>query len=419
MPLTGNWTLAALAAFALLAVVGSVLLWNRIRSWLRWPARMAMIVAGQLAACALVAALVNDANAFYGSWGELFGHGAGVSIGHLKTGAEDKRVAEALRKQHRVGKSLVVPVYIPEAGASRAQPALVYLPAAYFWRSYSDTSFPVVELLEGFPSTPRSWTVALNLQATLDGEIDSNRSLPFIAVIPVQNYLPGNHDGECINALNGPQVETTLTTNVRQVIEHDFRVDRGRSGWAVMGYSTGGFCALNIVFRHPSWFSAAVSLSGNVHPYVDHTTGDLFGGRDTAAEHENDPVWRASHLPGPPISVLLAASRGDPGAWRAALKLASEVRAPTRDWTLLLPKGAHNAQTWQAMEPVAFDWLSRVLPPPLGVPVSAEGRAPMPHYHKFPYHPTARLPRNPPLARGRHIRKIQRHDTKPVRPTFQ
>jgi putative esterase len=410
MPLTGNWTLAALSVLALAALVATVLLWNCIRSWLRWPARAGLIVLCQLTGVAVVAALVNDAGQFYGSWGELFGGGGGVSLTRLAAGAEDKHVAEVLREQKRIGKSLVVPVDIPEAGAARAQPALVYLPAVYFAPSYSNARFPVVELLEGFPSTPRSWTIALNLQATLDGEISSRRSLPFVAVIPVQNYLPGVHDGECINAVNGPQVESTLTTNVRRVIERDFRVDRGRSGWAVMGYSTGGFCALNIAFRHASWYSAAVSLSGNVHPYIDHTTGDLFG-NSTAARDSNDPVWRASHLPGPPISILLAASRGDPGAWLSAVTLAADVHAPTRASTLLLPGGAHNAHTWRAMEPVAFDWLSRLLAVPLGLPVLAEGRGPVPYHGHLPYHPYPT--KRPPLVRA------SRHLVKAVRPTFQ
>lgn len=412
MPLTGNWTLATLAMLALLAVVATVWLWNRVRSWLRWPARGAMIVGCQLTACMLVAALINDAYQFYGSWSELLGHGAGVSLRHLRAGAEDKHVAEVLRQQKRVGQSVIVPVYVPEAGAARAQPALVYLPAAYSAPSYRDTRFPVVELLEGFPSTPRSWTVALNLQSILDEEISSHRALPFIAVIPVQNYLPGMHDGECINALNGPQVETTLTVNVRQVIEHDFRVDLDRSGWATMGYSTGGFCALNIAFRHPSWYSAAVSLSGNAQPYVDRTTGNLFGGPDTAAEHQNDPVWRAKNLPGPPISLLLAASKGDPAAWHSASLIARVVHAPTRAWTLILPRGAHNAQTWKAMEPVAFDWLSAQLAAPLGLPALAEGSGPV-QYHVHNHGPHRRGPARPPLVRA------GRHFTKAVRPTFQ
>jgi S-formylglutathione hydrolase FrmB len=220
--------------------------------------------------------------------------------------------------------------------------------------------------------------------------------------MPTQNYLPARHDGECINAAHGPQVETTLTVNVRRVIEHDFRVDHDRTGWAVMGYSTGGFCALNISLRHPSMYGAAVSLSGNVHPYIDHTTGNLFG-RSLAAEDSNAPVWRAQKLP-PPVSLLLAASRQDLGAWRGALALAAAVRPPTRVSLLELPRGGHDGAVWRIMEPVAFDWLAHVVAPPIAQSVLAEGRGPIPYRPVRPHV-------SPALA--------ARHRVKTTRPTFQ
>jgi enterochelin esterase-like enzyme len=403
VPLTSNWTLATLAALAVAAVVATAVMWSRFRSWLHWPLRMVMLVACQLTAVALVAAFVNDAGQFYGSWSELLGSGPpGVSLAHIAAGSEDRRLAKDIRLHSRVGRSLVVSIYVPDAGAARAQKALVYLPAAYFAPSYADMRFPVVELLEGFPGSPWSWTLGLNVQAILDREIASHRTIPLIAVMPTQNYLPARHDGECINAVHGPQVETTLTVNVRRVIEHDFRVNRDRTAWAVMGYSTGGFCALNISLRHPSMYGSAVSLSGNVHPYIDHTTGHLFG-RSLAAEDSNDPVWRAQKLP-PPVSLLLAASRQDVGAWRGALAMAAAVRPPTRVSLLELPRGGHDGAVWRIMEPVAFDWLAHVIPPPIAESVLAEGRAPIPYR---PVRPQV----SPALA--------ARHRVKTTRPTFQ
>jgi hypothetical protein len=413
MPLTGNVTLAVLSALALLAVVATVLLWNRIRSWARWPARGSLIVLCQLTACTLVAALLNDANQFYGSWSELLGGGTGVSLSHVKAGARDKTLTEAMRRAKRLGRSVVVTSWVPEAGGTKAQQALVYLPAAYFSPTYADVQFPVVELLEGFPSTPQLWTGPLHLQKILDTEIASHRAVPFIAVVPTQNYLPGMHDGECINAVDGPQVESTLTTNVRQVIEHDFRAARDRSSWAVMGYSTGGFCALNIAIRHPSQYSVGVSLSGYDHPYVDATTGDLFK-HNLAVRNLNDPLWRLQHLRPPPISLLLAASHFDKQAWRDAIELAGAVRAPTKVSALLLRRGAHNIPTWKAMEPTAFDWLSHLLAQPLAATASAFGQAPVPYEHQSAkrHHIVPTRHRiGPPLA--------AHHRAKSIRPLFQ
>jgi S-formylglutathione hydrolase FrmB len=219
-----------------------------------------------------------------------------------------------------------------------------------------------------------------------------------VAVVPTQNYLPGLHDGECINAVNGPQVETTLTVNVRRVLERDLRVDRDRAGWAAMGYSTGGFCALNIVIRHPTTYIAAVSLSGYDRPYVDGTTGHLFG-HSVAAEHANDPLWRIQHG-APPVSLLLAASRHDKTPWHQATELAAAVRSPTHVSVLLIRRGAHNLPTWRAMEPAAFDWLSHLLAPPLGPSALAGGQSPVP-YRRAPTPPVVQAGRRYAVKRPR------------------
>ncbi|HEY7049305.1 MAG TPA: alpha/beta hydrolase-fold protein [Jatrophihabitantaceae bacterium] len=405
MPLTGNWTLAALSALALTALVATVLLWNRVRSWLRWPVRGGLILGCQLTGVVLVAALVNDAGQFYGSWGELFGHGAGVSIVRAAPAVQDRRLAGVIRREKRAGRSLIVTVYVPEAGGVRADPALVYLPAAYFSPSYAGARFPVVELFQGFPASARTWVGALKLQQVLDGEIAAHRAVPFVAVVPTQNYAGHLHDAECLNAVGGIQAETTLITNVQKVIDHTFRVDR--TEWAAMGYSTGGFCALNAGMRYPSVYRAVVSMSGNVSPYIDRSTGAVFG-HSVSAEHDNDPLWRARHLAGPPISVLLAAPRGDPSAWRDAQTLGAAFRSPTRVSMLLLPQGGHSFTVWRAMEPVAFDWLSRLLPTPLGQPVLAEGRGVVP-YQVHPAGPASKVP----------LLQARGHRAKPTRPKFQ
>lgn len=404
MTLTGNWTLAALIALALASVVATVLLWEQVRSWLRWPARGGLILLCQLTGVAVVAALVNDAGQFYGSWNELLGHGAGVSIGQASPVVQDRRLAGEIRRGQRPGQSLIVTAYIPEAGGTKADPALVYLPVAYFARSYANTRFPVVELFQGFPASPRTWVVAMRVQQVLDAEMATHRAVPFIAVIPDQNYSGHIHDGECVNAVGGAQVETTLTTNVQKVIDHSFRADS--TGWGAMGYSTGGYCALNVGMRHPSVYRAIVSMSGNISPYVDRSTGAIFG-HSLSDQHANDPLWLAEHRPSPPISVLLAASHGDYLAWRAAETMGAAFRSPARVSMLMVPRGGHSFLVWRAMEPVAFDWISRLLPEPLSPPAMAEHRGVVPYRGPVP----APLPK--PLIQA------SRHRAKAARPKFQ
>ncbi len=378
MSLTGNWTLAIAISAAVAAVVAVVFCWDRVsrQPWLRWPARASMLIACQLTACLVVALFVNDQGLFYTSWSDLLGSGSGTSTSQVRAGAYDRKLAKPDTVADGRKEGLVVPVPIPDASDSRSHDALVYLPPQYFDRAYANRAFPVFELITGYPGTPHGWIGPLDVQQIADEEIAAGRAVPFVAVMPNSNYVP-HHDGECINAVGGYQVETTLTVNLRRAMERDFRVSSDRSAWAVAGFSTGGFCALNIATRHPDMFAAAVSMSGYDRPYIDWTTGALFG-HSTAARDANDPLWRLTHLPAPNVALLLGNSRQDATSHVVATELAAAARPPTRVDLLTLPRGGHNFHVWVAMEPVVFDWLSHIITAPLAPGELAEGVRPTP-----------------------------------------
>jgi hypothetical protein len=156
MSLTGNWTLAIAISAAVAAVVAVVFCWDRVsrQPWLRWPARASMLIACQLTACLVVALFVNDQGLFYTSWSDLFGSGSGTSTSQVRAGAYDHKLAAPRMAAEGRSKGLVVPVPIPEAGGSRSNTALVYLPPQYFERAYANRAFPVFELLGGYPREP-------------------------------------------------------------------------------------------------------------------------------------------------------------------------------------------------------------------------------------------------------------------------
>jgi hypothetical protein len=74
---------------------------------------------------------------------------------------------------------------------------------------------------------------------------------------------------------------------------------------------------------------------------------------------------------------------------------------------LMVPRGGHSFLVWRAMEPVAFDWISRLLPEPLSPPMMAERRGVVPYHGPVP----APLPK--PLIQA------SRHRAKAARPKFQ
>jgi len=53
--------------------------------------------------------------------------------------------------------------------------------------SYADTTFPVIELAGGFPESAPLVDRFTAVQQIADREIVARRSVPFVAVIPVQN----------------------------------------------------------------------------------------------------------------------------------------------------------------------------------------------------------------------------------------
>jgi diacylglycerol O-acyltransferase/trehalose O-mycolyltransferase len=63
--------------------------------------------------------------------------------------------------------------------------------------------------------------------------------------------------------LDGPRWETFHLTELRRILERDYRSGPRR---AVAGLSMGGFGALSYAARHPGFFRAAASFSGVVHP---------------------------------------------------------------------------------------------------------------------------------------------------------
>jgi enterochelin esterase-like enzyme len=396
--LTGSGLIVALVVLSLLAAVGAALLWNRLSRTgpFQWPLRISMIISCQVTACVLAAAVLNDAGQFYTSWSELVGHTGTVTAQALPPGAEKVVITQQL-VHHSAGHSAIVKVEVPTAGTKTSQTALVYLPAAYFDPANANRQFPVVELLDGSPGSPQSWTGPLDMQNIADAEIASGRATPFLAVMPVQNWLPIGRDAECVNAVNGTQAETTLADNVRSVMLDSFRVSAARSSWALMGYSTGGYCALNMGLHHPNWYATIVDEAGNTSPYQDITTGSLFQG-DQGVQNYNDPLWQVQHGRSPDLNLLIIVGDRDEQPLRETKQFLPFVKTPMHVFDFFMPRGGHTFHTFKMYEPLAFDWISARLSPALAPSVAIDNLDPV------PYTSDQVLPPQPPttvLASGR------------------
>jgi enterochelin esterase-like enzyme len=248
------------------------------------------------------------------------------------------------------------------------------LPPQYGDPAYRNRRFPVIELVPGYPGHPRNWVEQFNVAAVLDQAIASGHVSPLIAVMPTSTVTPPR-DTECVNVPGGPQVETYLTTDVPDAITRAFRAQPISTGWALMGYSTGGYCSVNLALRHPGHYRAAVSLAGYNAPANDRTTGDLFAG-DSALRDQNTTLWRVQHLPPPVLSLLLMDTADDKESFSDDRALAAAAVPPLHVSVISLAHGGHNFTTWRAEELTALSWLSAFLTPPLAPIPAVNGQTP-------------------------------------------
>jgi S-formylglutathione hydrolase FrmB len=230
----------------------------------------------------------------------------------------------------------------------------VVLPPEYNEEKYAHTRFPVVIVMPGYPGTPKIYLTRVPLPATMRTEVAAGRATPFIAVI-IKESVATPRDTECADVMGGPKVETFLSREVPNDLMRLLRVRRDRSGWALLGNSTGGFCAIKLAMRHPDRFASAVSMSGYFTAILDSTTGDLYG-HSRRVRDLNNPLWRLGHLPAPPIAALVSVSRNEP-LWPGTRRFLAAVKLPMQVDSIIAPTGGHNTRQWAAVLPKAVDWL--------------------------------------------------------------
>jgi S-formylglutathione hydrolase FrmB len=266
------------------------------------------------------------------------------------------------------GHGILLRVRLRGARSGVSRIGLVYLPAAY--STHPTAHFPALEFFHGTPGGPRNYADQLHVGTVLDDEIDAGRIPPVVAVFPL---IDDGHTGECVNAIHGPRDETYLAVDVPADMDAGLRVLPGRS-FAALGYSTGGFCAVNLGLRHPDRYVAAASISGYFVAGSDPAVGNPYG-RDTALRERNSPLWVVVHgrPDAPPTLVVAPAGDRDAMSDERAFVLAVRRHDPRLVLAAAtLPNGGHTFAAWSAALPPSIDWVAPYLPrdlaPPLRLP---------------------------------------------------
>ncbi len=400
MGLTSGAFLVLIIGIAVAGIAVTVWLWPRAAGRRIWHigVRIGMVAVSEALVIVAFLVMLNGYFSFYASWSQLLGSGTTQLTGIAKAASAGGPLVTVVKaeplpppgKPMRTVPSLPAVAAGPKAidligvnragGKQLAQTGellgvtingahtgisetgnFVYLPPQYFQPAYAHARFPAVLALTGYPGSSWSIVKRLKLPGTATTLATAHKIRPAIYVMMnVSVAMP--RDTECTNVPAGPQVETFFTQDVPEAIERTFRVQSGPEAWGVLGYSTGGFCAVKFAMMNPGEFSLAVSLAGYYTALEDDTTGNLYGTSD-GYRSLNNPDWRLEHLPAPPVSVLVASSKIGEKTYPGTLKFLSLVRPPMRAYSLFLPQGGHNFTTWNRELPQSLEWLSARLQP--------------------------------------------------------
>jgi enterochelin esterase-like enzyme len=369
MTLTGVGFLALLVAVAAGLIAATMVLWNRWPRLLKLPLRLLSLVVLMAVAVLVAGDQVNRMYDFYETFGDLVGAQPAVAK-RVREPRHDVVLPAAIQQEGERaaarGKGIVVSWTLAGPHSRITRPGMVYLPAAYFDASHPTTAFQVVEAFHGYTGSPQSWFHALGLASVLDTEIAAGRVPPVIAVVP-KDY--GSHDDECENVKHGDQDETYLAEDVPADIMASFRALTAPGDWSGIGFSMGGFCAVNLALHHPERYGSAVSLSGYFHASTDRFTGNLYKG-DKALQAYNSPVtFAATHRQ--TVALYAFGTNRDVETKREVEDLRRVYRTPGLLTAVIESAGSHTAATWQHAEGPALDWMGEHLGAPVA-PASPE-----------------------------------------------
>ncbi|MEU6220809.1 alpha/beta hydrolase-fold protein [Streptomyces sp. NPDC047022] len=352
MSLTGMPFFIGLIVATVVAMVGTIALWARIRGPrpARWLAHAVMIGVCQLTAISVVATWINNSYGLYASWDDLMGTTHNTNAIAMP-GPPAQRA-----KFNQSTKDGVLDTYFHGRKSALSGQVLVWTPPQYDQPAYKNKRFPVIMLLHGVPGSPQSWLEHGGMPGAFSDLLNQNKVHPFILVMPEVD--PGSVDTDCTD-LPDRKVATWMSVDVPDLISHKFRTLRSASGWGLMGFSTGGFCAVKLPLQYPKVFGAGAALD------PDPLTGDRSVLPDSTVRRLNSPTYLVRHTKSN-VSLFLATSRQDrlsPPSYITQFQAAATY-SPVTVRTLFLPNGGHNYNTWSAEFPPAFVLLSQWLSVP-------------------------------------------------------
>jgi S-formylglutathione hydrolase FrmB len=280
------WAWVGLSGFAIGTVVAG---WPGAR----WSRRNLTVFAASL--CLLSTGLT--VNGWIGYFPTTYTAWNQLTAGPLPDETDWATVDAMRRNATRPSSGAVVRMEFNAAASGFAhRPELVYLPPAWFV-SDPPPLLPAIMMIGGQFNTPADWLRAGDAVSTLDAFAAAHGGNAPVAVFVDPSGAFAN-DTECVNGPRGNAADHLTKDVVPQTIAR-FGV---RATWGVVGFSTGGTCALDLAVMHPTVFGVFDDIAGDLGPNTGtktQTVDRLFGG-DEKAWAAFDPttvIARHGHYP--------------------------------------------------------------------------------------------------------------------------
>jgi S-formylglutathione hydrolase FrmB len=298
-------TLTGLAAGVL------VLGWRGIRWWRRGVSALALPL------CLLCVALA--LNIWVGYFPTVQSAWDRLTSAPLPGQTDWATVTAMQRRGVKPSRGNIVQVTIPDDGSGfKHRTELVYLPPVWY-ATNPPPRLPVVMMIGPEFGHPNDWLQAGRAQETVDGFAAAHGGDAPILVF-VDSSGAFSNDTECVNGTRGNAADH-LTKDVVPYMISQFGVSSDPANWGIVGWSSGGTCALTLTVMHPELFRAFVDIDGQFGPNAgteQQTIERLFGG-DADAWAAFDPrtvITKHGLYTG--ISGWFAVSVDTPTVYRAA-----------------------------------------------------------------------------------------------------
>lgn len=224
-----------------------------------------------------------------------------------------------------------------------AREAVVYLPPAALVANAP--KLPVIVALPGQPGAPAYMFSSGQMGTILNAYAAAHHGLAPIVVAPDQLSEP-DRNPMCVDSPIGNSA-TYLTVDVPNWIRHHLNVSTDPRNWAIVGYSQGGTCAIQLGAGHPDLFGSLVDISGEIEPTIGaDTVSRGFGGSKAAFAAAKPLNILARRAPYHDELAVFAAGSNDAkyAAWARTMHSAA-AKAGMNASLVISPGTAHDWHT--------------------------------------------------------------------------